>query len=138
MHFIDSVSVARSADRAEGSLFVDPAADYLRDHFPGAPMLQGLLMLEASVQTAAALWRARSGAGVEPDAVLARLDRLQIVRRVLPGDTLVVDVEYADGATPAAPRFIAHGRVGGETAMKARFEMKTSAGTAGAIEGEDT
>lgn len=121
--FVDDVRIEPSEVCAEGSLFVDPAADYLKDHFPGAPMLPGLLMLEASVRTAAALWRVQSGTGPGDEPVLARVDRLQVVRRVVPGETFVVRVELSGDRDRERAAFMAQGRVGDETAMRARFEL---------------
>lgn len=123
MQFVDDVHIEPSAVRAEGSLFVDPAADYLKDHFPGAPMLPGLLMLEASVRTAAALWRAHPGCEQAERAVLARVERLQVVRRVVPGETFVVRVEMSGDGERGRAGFVAHGRVGDDMAMRARFDL---------------
>ena len=39
MKFIDEIHVDVPGRSALASLFVDPDADYLEDHFPGAPML---------------------------------------------------------------------------------------------------
>jgi len=124
--FVDEISVEAGARSANGSLFVDAAADYLKDHFPGVPMLPGLLMLEASVRTAAALWVA---CAVRPmdGAVLEHVDRLQVVRRVVPGETLRVHVEMvpATGETGTAS-FTARGAVDGETAVRAKFRLRAA------------
>lgn len=120
MQFLDDVRIDPAEVRAEGSLFVDPAAEYLKDHFPGAPMLPGLVMLEASVRTAAALWRARRG---RVGAVLGHVQRLQVVRRVVPGERFVVQVEWVGAPEDARAGFAATGRVGGETAMRAQFDL---------------
>lgn len=122
MQFVDDVRIEPAADRAEGSLFVDPNADYLKDHFPGAPLLPGLLMLEACVRTAAALWSARRGPRAD-GAVLARVDRLQIVRPVVPGERLIVSVEMSGETRDARAGFVAKGHVGGELAVRAQFEL---------------
>jgi 3-hydroxyacyl-[acyl-carrier-protein] dehydratase len=123
--FIDAIKVDAGARVAEGLLFVDAGADYLKDHFPGAPMLPGLLMLEASVRTAAALW----AACVPPveGAVLEHVERLQMVRRVVPGETLRVHVELApDPVGHRTACFTARGAVDGETAVRARFRLRAA------------
>lgn len=124
MKFIDVIRVDLGARAAEGSLFVDPGDDYLKDHFPGAPMLPGLLMLEAAVRTAAALWAA-SGAPPVAAAVLEQVDRLQVVRRVVPGKTLSVHVVFAvDPSGDHTARFTARGSVDGETVVRATFRLR--------------
>lgn len=118
MKFADDVRVDGAIGVADGSLFVDPGADYLQDHFPGAPMLPGLVMLEAAVRTAAALWRRDSA------SVLSRVDRLQVVRRVVPGETLSVRAALTEAPRDGVASFAAEGRVGGDLAMRARFQLK--------------
>jgi 3-hydroxyacyl-[acyl-carrier-protein] dehydratase len=125
--YVDQISIDAAARWAEGSLFVDAGADYLRDHFPGMPILPGLLMLEASVRTAAALWAAGEAPPAD-GAVLAALDRLQVVRRVVPGETLRVRVErIAEAGGQGTASFTARGAVDGETAVRASFRLRAAA-----------
>jgi 3-hydroxyacyl-[acyl-carrier-protein] dehydratase len=124
--FVDQISIDAAARSAEGSLFVDAGADYLRDHFPGMPILPGLLMLEASVRTAAALWAAGEAPPAD-GAVLAALDRLQVVRRVVPGETLRVRVErVAESGARGMASFTARGAVDGATAVRASFRLRAA------------
>jgi 3-hydroxyacyl-[acyl-carrier-protein] dehydratase len=120
----DSIRVNAAAGTAEASLHVHADAGYLKDHFPGAPMMPGLLMLEVCVRAAAALWVASHPqmAG----AVLEHLERLQVVRRVVPGETLRVEVARAAAAVEEAgrARFAAVGSVGGEMALRAKFRLR--------------
>ena len=104
---------------------VDPSADYLEDHFPGAPTLPGLVMLESAVRAAAALWNASEATASGCSATLAHVERLQIVRRVVPGETLLVETtkEPGDGAGRTMI-FTARGTVGGDPAMRARFSLR--------------
>jgi 3-hydroxymyristoyl/3-hydroxydecanoyl-(acyl carrier protein) dehydratase len=125
LKFTDSITVDPAGGTSRALFFVDPAADYLKDHFPGAPTLPGLVMLESAVRAAAALWDATQVGAVERGAELDRVERLQIVRRVVPGETLVVDAarEPGDG-DPATVWFSARGKVGGDSAMRARFRLR--------------
>lgn len=90
MHFdlVDAV-VERTADRIVTLKHVTAAEEYLQDHFPGFPVLPGVMMLEAMVQAARRL--------VEPtDAavpmVLGQVRALKYGRFVPPGSTLRVTV----------------------------------------------
>jgi len=128
MTFIDEITLDAVTGAAEGSLFVDPHADYLKDHFPGAPMLPGLLMLEAAVRIAAALWSARDPEQLRAGAVLEHVARLLVVRRVVPGETFVVRAQMiTDGDRPGAASFTARGTVAGLTVIRARFRLKALA-----------
>jgi 3-hydroxyacyl-[acyl-carrier-protein] dehydratase len=124
----DRIDVDATAGVAEGVFHVCEGADYLADHFPGAPMLPGLLMLEVGVRAAAALW-SRSAVPPAGGAVLQFLDRLQVVRRVVPGETLVVQTRAADEAGDAGTAwFTALGHVDGQTAMRAKFRLRAVRG----------
>lgn len=125
MKFADSITVDPAGGTSRALFFVDPAADYLKDHFPGAPTLPGLVMLESAVRAAAALWDAVETDAVERSPVLDRVERLQIVRRVVPGETLVVDAARESGDDdPARVWFSARGKVGGDQAMRVRFRLR--------------
>jgi 3-hydroxyacyl-[acyl-carrier-protein] dehydratase len=124
--FVDAIQIDTGGASAEGTFFVEPDADYLKDHFPGFPMLPGLLMLEVSVRTAAALWAA-SASPPRHGAVLEHLDRLQVVRRVAPGETLRVQVRGSrNPGEPASASFTARGSVEDQTALRARFRLRAA------------
>jgi 3-hydroxyacyl-[acyl-carrier-protein] dehydratase len=63
-------------------------------HFPGDPILPGVLQVEAMVQ-AAALLALRSVDGLAPGSKVALLglDKVRFRRRVEPGEVLCVDVQ---------------------------------------------
>ncbi|MBX3324217.1 MAG: polyketide synthase dehydratase domain-containing protein [Phycisphaeraceae bacterium] len=85
MHFslIDSV-LEQTSDRITAIKHVSAAEEYLQDHFPGFPVLPGVLMLEAMVQAARILARS------EERLVLGKVTALKYGSFVQPGDTLVV------------------------------------------------
>ncbi len=119
MRFTDGITLDGRA--AESLLYVDPAFDWLRDHFPGNPVLPGLVMLEAAVRTASALYAGDPAA--DTAAALDHLVRLQVVRRVVPGDALRVRAELLDRDASGAT-FRAEAHVEGALAMRARFRLK--------------
>jgi 3-hydroxyacyl-[acyl-carrier-protein] dehydratase len=130
VRFTDEIRPDLSGRSARASLFVDPHADYLDDHFPGDPMLPGLVMLEAAVRAASVVWSENGQCDGGP-FVLDRVERLQVTRRVLPGDTLVVTAEIADATEDRTPPlFTAIGVVAGQTAMRATFRLRPLDATA--------
>jgi 3-hydroxyacyl-[acyl-carrier-protein] dehydratase len=96
MHFdlVDNV-ISRSEDRIVTRKQVSLAEEYLQDHFPGFPVLPGVLMLEAMVQAARKLLN-------QPRLVVGEVRALRYGSMVRPGETLVVEVQLAkdhgDGA----------------------------------------
>ena len=125
LQFADTITVDSAGSSARAFFFVDPAADYLKDHFPGAPTLPGLVMLETAVRAAAALWDATEAGDSNRTATLQHVERLQIVRRVVPGETLTVETVREPGSTGSdTMSFTARGTVAGDMVMRARFRLR--------------
>ena len=86
---VDSV-LEKSSTRAVTRKQVSLAEEYLQDHFPGFPVLPGVMMLESMVQAA------RLVAGeLQPGAryVLGTVRALKYGSFVKPGDAIMVTVE---------------------------------------------
>jgi 3-hydroxyacyl-[acyl-carrier-protein] dehydratase len=67
------------------------AEEYLQDHFPGNPVMPGVLMLEGMIQ--AASWLVRVRQGFKHSMVLLKETRnVKYGKFVEPGDTLLIDV----------------------------------------------
>lgn len=116
MHFslVDAVLERTNPDPANGHPTrivtikqVSNAEEYLLDHFPGFPVLPGVMMIESVVQAARLLLEPHAAAsGASPAAaarlVLASVRALKYGRFVRPGDSLRVEVTLhkalADGA----------------------------------------
>jgi len=98
------------------------AEEYLADHFPAYPVLPGVLMLEALVQTAA--WLVRVTTDFEKTLILLKEARnVRYGSFVRPGGQLVMEVE-AKAIDPQASRFTAVGRCGDRTAVQARLVLE--------------
>lgn len=79
---------------------VTVSEDYFQGHFPGTPLMPGVLMIEALTQTAALLLLD----GAEPDVRLALrgVDDAKFRRQVTPGDQLELSVSLARRRGPLA------------------------------------
>lgn len=95
---------------------------YLADHFPGRPVMPGVLMLEALVQAASWLVRERTGFGF-PVTVLTSVRSMRYGRFVTPGDRLDIEVELLDWRDTGGS-FKGRGSVGGSVAVSGRFELE--------------
>ena len=91
MHFclVDRI-LERTDDRIVTIKLVSNAEEYLRDHFPGFPVLPGVMMLEAMVQAGRAL--ADPDDAANPPLVLGGVKALKYGRFVKPGATIRVTV----------------------------------------------
>lgn len=100
---------------------VTMAEEYLADHFPGFPVLPGVMMLEAAVQTAAWLVR-HTNQFAHSFIVLKEARGVRYGNFVAPGQTLTITADAVEiGATRSD--FKIKGLVGEATAVQARLEL---------------
>jgi 3-hydroxyacyl-[acyl-carrier-protein] dehydratase len=83
--FLDALDVLEPGQRARGRKWLDPAAPFFADHFPGNPLMPGVLLIECAAQAAGALWQ-------QPQAFLAAVQQFRFLKAVLPGQTVEIEV----------------------------------------------
>jgi 3-hydroxyacyl-[acyl-carrier-protein] dehydratase len=89
--FLDAFKVVVPGERGRGRKWLDPTFPFFADHFPGEPLMPGVLLIEAGAQTAGALWATVLGADLSARFVLAQVVQFKIARPVAPGATLDID-----------------------------------------------
>ena len=87
---LEEIILGESAIGVKNVTFNEP---HFQGHFPGAPVMPGVLIVEAMAQTAAALVIATLGAGAEGKLVyFMTIDNARFRRQVTPGDQLRMHV----------------------------------------------
>jgi 3-hydroxymyristoyl/3-hydroxydecanoyl-(acyl carrier protein) dehydratase len=80
-------------ERAIGRKFVSGGEPFVTGHFPGNPILPGVLSLECLSQVAEALARRLSG---DAECAVSEIRQVRFLQPVLPGDTLTVEAVVAE------------------------------------------
>lgn len=106
---------------------VTAAEEYLGDHFPGFPVLPGVMMLEAMVQAARRVagedGEAAGGDRAGPDWVLAEVRNVRYGSMVRPGQRLRLEVERTRHESDRHT-FEGRGTVDDQVAVQGRFVLR--------------
>lgn len=119
---IDRV-LERGPDRLVAIKNVTSAEEYLGDHFPGFPVLPGVMMLEALVQ-AGRLLAAQTAGAAEGPLVLTEVRNVRYANMVRPGQTLKLEVTLR-GRDENGFDFNGVGSVDDQVAVQGRFRLAT-------------
>jgi 3-hydroxyacyl-[acyl-carrier-protein] dehydratase len=90
--FLDRFEVIESGRQGRGWKWLDPQLPFFADHFPGQPILPGVLMIEAAAQAAGALWASTLAPDAPTRFVLGQILQFKIQRAATPGETLETTV----------------------------------------------
>jgi len=99
--------------------------EYLKDHFPGSPLVPATLILESMVQ--AAVWLARAGTGFEHlHWMLDGVSMFKVSRPIRPEAmiTSTVNLEIGDSGKDDRMALRAQASASGETIASARFTLR--------------
>ena len=89
---IDEVEDFTSGESCTAYKYVDENEYYFKGHFPGNPIMPGVLMVEALAQTGAvAILSMEENKG--KNALFGGIDKLKFKRKVVPGDELKLEVK---------------------------------------------
>ncbi len=98
------------------------AEEYLQDHFPGRPVMPGVLMVEAMVEACA--WMVRMETKFAPSVVLLKEARKVVYGQFIrPGDLMVVDVKLEKMENGRA-HFSGRGTVNEQTVVSGKLEIE--------------
>jgi len=114
---VDEIAELVPGEHAVGSYLVRDDAWYLRGHFPGRPIMPGVLQVEALAQVGAVCGLSAPGLSGRL-ALFARIDDVRFKRIVVPGDTLTLDCRITRLRRPIG-KAEATASVAGELACRA-------------------
>jgi UDP-N-acetylglucosamine acyltransferase len=118
---VDAVS-AVDAQHLRAVKAVSVGEDFVQGHFPGVPLMPGVLMLEALTQVSSALLLSQPATPAAARVVLRGVDDVKFRRPVVPGDRLSIDVRLGRRRGPIA-HVHATGEVDGSAVIEARLVL---------------
>lgn len=121
MLMIDRIVEMRGGDAAIGIKNVSANEPFFQGHFPGHPVMPGVLIVEAMVQTAGALVLNSLGADAAGKIVyFMTIDRARFRKPVVPGDVLKVHVTKIHSRGPVW-KFSGEAKVDGALVAEADY-----------------
>jgi 3-hydroxyacyl-[acyl-carrier-protein] dehydratase len=99
--------IEKIIDRTETSILTSlnltGEEDFFKGHFPGNPVMPGVLMCEAAFQTGALLMSYQNENGLSgKTAVVSRINNTKFKAMVRPGDTLEIKIDLIETLSNAA------------------------------------
>ncbi len=115
---IDRIVDMDGDERATGIKNVTVNEPHFNGHFPGQPIMPGVLIVEAMAQTCGAIVARRYSAGKRKLVYFMTIDTCKFRRPVIPGDVLELKVEKLKQRGNIF-RYACHAFVGAERAAEA-------------------
>ncbi|EQC44874.1 3-hydroxyacyl-ACP dehydratase FabZ [Bacteriovorax sp. Seq25_V] len=114
--FVDKI-IERHETKILTSYQVLGSEDFFKGHFPGNPIMPGVLLQEALFQTGACLMANATGGGL---GVVTKVSNARFKSMVKPGDELVMEVELVENLDNAF-YFKGKTKVSGKTVLSIEF-----------------
>lgn len=120
---IDHIETLELGRRITGYKLIDQNEEYFADHFPGFPVVPGVLALESLAQIGGRLVEAtvREQTGRRVLPMLAKVDSAQFRHAIRPGDRLDLSVD-ADGISADFAAVSGVGTVAGRRVCTAKIK----------------
>jgi 3-hydroxyacyl-[acyl-carrier-protein] dehydratase len=98
--FVDRV-VSATDECIQTEKDVKPDEPYFQGHYPGRPIMPGVLILESVFQTGAILMGKRMQNMGDRIPVVTRVNQVKFKHAVLPGDVMEIEVKLKEWVDPA-------------------------------------
>ena len=119
MLFVDRV-IALDENSITIESDVNPEAEYFKGHFPGMPIMPGVLIVETVAQAGALLVSLTRGLTDDKFIAFSNVDAVKFRRPVEPGEMITVEVEIEKIRLPFY-KFTGTAKVDGKVAASLKF-----------------
>ena len=93
---VDSILEVTEGKRIVGQKNVTINEPFFQGHFPGHPVMPGVLIIEAMAQVGGILGRVSDDHGEDPVTYFVGIDKARFRKPVLPGDVLRIEVDVVN------------------------------------------
>jgi 3-hydroxyacyl-[acyl-carrier-protein] dehydratase len=117
---VDRIIELEEAKRIVGIKNVTANEQFFQGHFPGQPIMPGVLLLEVMAQVGGVLARKTAAGKGRPTVFLTGIEKAKFRRPVIPGDQLHVEVEVV---RRKGPFWKMAGRISVDSSLVCEAEM---------------
>ncbi len=117
---VDRIVELEEAKRIVGIKNVTANEQFFQGHFPGQPIMPGVLLLEVMAQVGGVLARKTAVGKGRPAVFLTGIEKAKFRRQVVPGDQLHVEVEVV---RKKGPFWKMTGRISVDSSLACEAEM---------------
>ena len=121
--FVDKI-LEISDTSITGLKYVSPDETYFKGHFPGRPVMPGVLQIEAMAQVGGVLVLSTFPDPENYLTFFARIENAKFKRTVVPGDVLIFKLELLSPIRRGISHMIARAYVNGELTTEAEMKAK--------------
>ena len=121
--FVDKI-LEISDTTITGLKYVSPDETYFKGHFPGRPVMPGVLQIEAMAQVGGVLVLSTFPDPENYLTFFARIENAKFKRTVVPGDVLIFKLELLSPIRRGISHMIARAYVNGELTTEAEMKAK--------------
>ena len=127
--FLDRVSRLEPGKSGAGEYKVRGDEPFLKGHFPGQPLLPGVLLVEAAAQLAGTVAQSDPVVGPMPGLKLTALRNVKILGTARPGETIYLEARIK-GRLANLVQAEATAKVNGQTVMQGEVTLSGEPGAA--------
>jgi 3-hydroxyacyl-[acyl-carrier-protein] dehydratase len=120
--FLDELTALEPGRAGVGSYLLRPDAPFLRGHFPGQPLMPGVLLVEAAAQLAGTVAQSDPKHPPLPGLKLAAIRNARFLGAVHPGDRLILKAQIV-GRMGRLVQAVVSGSVADQPVLRAELSL---------------